>query len=58
MTGQVDMHLGGAADLVEEGLPQAPMAMPEQQLERHWTLLGSLRMPHLPVLVRSRARVR
>lgn len=58
MTGQADMHLGGMASSMEEGLPHGPMAMPEQQLERRWTFLASLRLPHLPVLVRSRTRMR
>lgn len=56
MTGPVDMRLEGEAMPVEEGLPHAPMAMPEQRLERQPALWrGLLRFP---VAMRSRIRVR
>lgn len=50
----VDMGYGAAAG---QGLPYAPMAMPEQQLERGPVLRG-LRLFLLPRLVWVRARVK
>lgn len=58
MIGQVDTRLDDGSFAMEEGLPHAPMAMPEQQLERRPALLRGLRLLRLPVLVRSRVRVR
>lgn len=53
MTKFVDDGHGGFA----EGLPAAPMAMPEQTLERH-SLLRGLRLLMLPRFAWSRARAR
>lgn len=57
MTKGVDPQHANAAFRADEGLPHAPMTMPEQTLERQTSVFGA-RLLWLPALSRSRMRAR